>query len=118
MASKQDNLSSASGTGNAILASNIIKRIDFDRDFVISDNGSKITVSLSSALSNKQDALATAAFREGHFRRAAPARSSVGPFIRPSVRTIRLRRTAGVFGEPLGLLKGGTRIYGASKGLD
>ena len=38
-----------------------------------------------------------------------PARSSVGPFIRPSVRMIRLPRTAGVFGEPLGSLKGGTR---------
>ena len=56
--------------------------------------------------------LRTSAFREGHFRRAAPARSSVGPFIRPSVRTIRLRRTAGAFGEPLGLLEGETRIYG------
>ena len=57
-----------------------------------------------------------AALCEEHFApRARPfVRRSV---IRSSVRTIRLRRTAGVFGEPLGLLKGGTRIYGASKGL-
>ena len=57
LAAKQDLLSSASGTGNAILASNVIKRIDFDGDFAISDNGSKITVSLTSALSTKQDSL-------------------------------------------------------------
>ena len=57
LAAKQDLLSSAGGTGNAILASNVIKRIDFDGDFAISDNGSKITVSLSSALSTKQDNL-------------------------------------------------------------
>ena len=40
---------------------------------------------------------------------------------RPSVRysfVCPYDSTAGVFGEPLGLLKGGTRIYGASKGLD
>ena len=57
LAAKQDNLTSAGGTGNAILDSNVIKRIDFDGDFAISDNGSKITVSLSSALSTKQDTL-------------------------------------------------------------
>jgi hypothetical protein len=57
LAAKQDVLSSAGGTGNAILASNVIKRIDFDGDFAISDNGSKISVSLQSALSTKQDTL-------------------------------------------------------------
>ena len=57
LAAKQDNLTSASGTGNAILNANVIKRIDFDGDFAVSDNGSKITVSLRSALSTKQNTL-------------------------------------------------------------
>ena len=51
VAHKNDLLASAGGTGNAILSSNIIKRLDFDGDFTITDANNKIAVSLSTPLS-------------------------------------------------------------------
>ena len=85
LAAKQDLLSSAGGTGNAILASNMVKRIDFDGDFAISDNGSIITVSLTSALSTKQDNLTNFSgsgfelFDSGKLRRLnVPLNTSLG----------------------------------------
>ena len=57
LAAKQNNLTSAGGTGNAILAGSTIKRVDFDASFSVTDANDKISVSMSTPLSSKQNTL-------------------------------------------------------------
>jgi len=69
LANKQDLVSSAAGTGNALFSGSTVKRLDFNNDFTVSDNGSIVSVALAntyatqtyviSQLSGKQDALST-----------------------------------------------------------